>query len=758
MKIKGQVYKSMLWSYIVILLIPVIVTVIAYSYTYYRVKEQAEFYLGNLMSTVRNISDREMAYYKNFLIQLKLDETVRTLATGSFDESPDEYWGTYLIKEKLQLVYGTMRDSSVFCKDIFVYLTEADKVIGRSSGADLDTYSSLYYEEDKTEQLRETLKKGSMEDVICHQDKNGKTYVLLLETMLNIYGQRGNAVAGLWLDVELLDSRIQSTSWEGGIDWGLLDAQNNFLRMPDKFAVETIEFESKDEAVQTIHLDGEKYFIDTMHSEEYDWTYVLFIPEKYISTSTNRLLYLYLGSIVIVLALGYWSAKAFSRYHYNPLKNILKIFNKGLGEEVNNEYQYLEAEVIHMLDRYKNYQRHVSESDKVMRKYVLKEMLTTASVEKMEIAVCEEVYRKFRDKKNVVLIAHLKNSDINGTSLLKDRNLDYFTVMNVYEEGIGEAFPVEVIEVSGRVVVIADITSCDEKYTESLQAIHEILREFLQQHFQLSVSILEGGSHPAIAGIHQSYLEACEAEGFLQYQDDSYIRYEDIKELKVRRYDYSFDVEERLFNAIRAGDDKLACSYVANIVENNFNKNTKASPDMLTCLLYDVFGTLIKASEDSGIKHVKMQTIESISFSSGQEEIITFFSEMIHEICKEAEKRGTYGEVLCQRVFDFICKNYTDPELNAAQTALHFNMTPSYLSYVYKKQMGESIADVIKKMRMKYATTLLREGMSVVEVSQKVGYRECSTFIRTFKSCTGITPGKIKELAENEQISEKKNS
>ena len=303
---------------------------------------------------------------------------------------------------------------------------------------------------------------------------------------------------------------------------------------------------------------------------------------------------------------------------------------------------------------------------------------------------------------------------------------------------------------ANKIVIIVDVTTSAEKYPEKLQSIHENLMDFIQRHFNISVSLLEGGSHLGIAGIHQSYLEACEAETFLQYQDDSYIRYEDIKELNARKYDYSFEMEERLFNAIRTGDAKLACSYVNNIVEKNFDKNAKASPDMLTCMLYDVFGTLIKASEDSGIKHVKMQAMESISASSSREEIVAFFSDMIKEICKEAEKRGTYGDVLCQKVFEFICKNYTDPELNAAQTALHFNMTSSYLSYVYKKQRGESIADVIKKMRIKYATTLLREGMSVVDVSQKVGYRECSTFIRTFKSCTGVTPGKIKELAENE--------
>ena len=765
----GQVYRSMLRSYLIILLVPVMVTVLAYSYIYYRVKDQAQLYLRNLMSTVRNISDREMAYYRNFLTQLKPDETVRKLATGSFDESPAEYWGTYLIKEKLQQVYGTMRDSGSYCEDIFIYLTEADKVIGQSSGADLNTYSLLYFEEEKTRLLRQTLQDGSMEKVICHQDKDGKTYVLLLERMQNKYGMKGNAVAGLWLDVELLDSRIQSAAWEGGIDWALLDSENNYLRMPDKFAVESMspsDFaeSGKEEVIRTLHLQGEKYFMDSMSSKEYDWKYVLFIPEKYISASTNRLLILYFVTVVVTLFWGFRSARRYSQSHYVPIKNILGILKEN-GEtadarKMGDEYQYLESEVTSMLsklEKHKEYQRDLLKSDRVMKKYVLREMLTTASVEKKELAICEEVWQKFDRGRNLVLILHPEDLDESERNRRSSTELEIFAVMNVYEEGIGEKCPLEGLEMAGKIIIIADVTAwlcrgSEETVSEELQAVHERLKEFIENHFKITVRILEGGMHPGITGIRQSYLEASEAELFLQYQADSYIRYEDIRELKARKYDYSFEMEERLFNAIRANDEKLACSYVRSIVEKNMGKTARTSPDMLNCMLYDIFATLVKASEDSGIRHVKMQLLEKITADSAPEEVLSFFTEMIHEICAETEKKGTYGEVLCRKVFEFICKNYTDPGLNAAQTALYFDITPAYLSCIYKKYRGESIADVIKRMRIHYAETLLKEGMSVADVSTRVGYYESSTFIRAFKSCKGVTPGKIRSLAENQTI------
>lgn len=71
-------------------------------------------------------------------------------------------------------------------------------------------------------------------------------------------------------------------------------------------------------------------------------------------------------------------------------------------------------------------------------------------------------------------------------------------------------------------------------------------------------------------------------------------------------------------------------------------------------------------------------------------------------------------------------------------------MTPAYLSSIYKKGTGESLLKFINQTRIDEAERLLSEGVSVVEVAERAGFRDSSTFIRIFKKYTGVTPGQLK--------------
>ena len=86
-----------------------------------------------------------------------------------------------------------------------------------------------------------------------------------------------------------------------------------------------------------------------------------------------------------------------------------------------------------------------------------------------------------------------------------------------------------------------------------------------------------------------------------------------------------------------------------------------------------------------------------------------------------------------------------DPDLNISITSQHFDMTPAYLSSIYKKQTGGSLLDYINTMRIEHAKELLEEGKSVVEAAELTGFRDSGTFIRAFKKKYGITPGQLKK-------------
>jgi two-component system response regulator YesN len=46
---------------------------------------------------------------------------------------------------------------------------------------------------------------------------------------------------------------------------------------------------------------------------------------------------------------------------------------------------------------------------------------------------------------------------------------------------------------------------------------------------------------------------------------------------------------------------------------------------------------------------------------------------------------------------------FTNPDLNVASIALHFNLTPTYVSSVFKGKNGFSLLDYINKMRLERA-------------------------------------------------------
>ena len=76
-------------------------------------------------------------------------------------------------------------------------------------------------------------------------------------------------------------------------------------------------------------------------------------------------------------------------------------------------------------------------------------------------------------------------------------------------------------------------------------------------------------------------------------------------------------------------------------------------------------------------------------------------------------------------------------------------LTPSYLSYLIKKQTGQSLIQQLTLFRLEKAKQLLKQtNMKIVAIAQAVGYSNSSYFCITFKNYLGTTPAKYRESSE----------
>lgn len=89
-----------------------------------------------------------------------------------------------------------------------------------------------------------------------------------------------------------------------------------------------------------------------------------------------------------------------------------------------------------------------------------------------------------------------------------------------------------------------------------------------------------------------------------------------------------------------------------------------------------------------------------------------------------------------------------EKKLNLKRISEISNLSESYFSELFKKEMGICFSKYLKQTRIKKALHLFSKNnsLSVKQVSYKVGYRHISNFNHDFKRIVGMSPLKFKSL------------
>lgn len=92
----------------------------------------------------------------------------------------------------------------------------------------------------------------------------------------------------------------------------------------------------------------------------------------------------------------------------------------------------------------------------------------------------------------------------------------------------------------------------------------------------------------------------------------------------------------------------------------------------------------------------------------------------------------------------FIQQNYHH-DVSLTQLAEHMGLSPSYISYLFKKYTNHNFKDYLNLYRVSKAKELMAASpdLKVIEIAMKVGCNHTGTFIRMFKKYEGISPGQF---------------
>ncbi|MDD4689679.1 MAG: AraC family transcriptional regulator [Eubacteriales bacterium] len=190
--------------------------------------------------------------------------------------------------------------------------------------------------------------------------------------------------------------------------------------------------------------------------------------------------------------------------------------------------------------------------------------------------------------------------------------------------------------------------------------------------------------------------------------------------------------------------------YIINFKPEYINGLSLPDVDLLDCFLNrDVdFCHMIQLNEEQldhmlGLLSKALTYYNSPAYGSSVyskitlAEILLYINPLFHTVSSPMIASKGYMHV--QPVLKYIHDNINNP-ISVESITEKFYLSSHHLEFLFKQVTGSSINQYIIYRRILNAKHLLKQGISVSQVSETVGFNSASHFIRTFKKLTGVTP------------------
>lgn len=201
--------------------------------------------------------------------------------------------------------------------------------------------------------------------------------------------------------------------------------------------------------------------------------------------------------------------------------------------------------------------------------------------------------------------------------------------------------------------------------------------------------------------------------------------------------------------ALKQAAAEFAREETGNAISNIFSsirQEKYISMNVLRRIFMDMLGVFSMTAQglNGAIEEIQVrgdnchyQCLLMISSLSEIEKWFLEFTDAFHERFL-IEYKCSRSEIL-RSAFHYI-DTHLKTQIHQSEAAKEIGVSSAYLSTVFKKEMGQNFIEYVNLRKVELAKEMLEEGLLVYEVSEILGFENCTYFSKVFKKYTEMSP------------------
>ncbi|MEA4889540.1 MAG: AraC family transcriptional regulator [Clostridiaceae bacterium] len=686
---------------------------------------------------------------------------MKILARKELRTDPQSAYQIYKTKKVLENLTRNI------LSDLFIYCTQSDSVISATySCLTMEEYYRIYYQ-DKflygVQSFKNTVfeeKTNSPQLVSLGGELTSPSLAIVLSQNTNYALGVPNVGACLVLNPLVLSQMLHSADFQQDGILAIFDGNGNILAcsrdLPSSLSLTDIP--RQDFSRSTI--GNIPYVVQSSESNVLDCTYVSLTPTSSFWQRLNTLRMVCMISLFLCMLLSVGIAVMLARRSFHPISMLLSTIRSKTSRTFDNRHEN-EMEFIGQVLRQSLDENHMltdriqTEIHTLREDFLLRAMqgVLPREPEGEENAFSKHDIELLSDRFEVVLIrVESFEEKLVGKKGTREgqKNLS-FILANVFEE-LCAILSHQGFLISLGPAEFAGMINFSINQQNDLDDTREICRRlscFIKENFEIFCTMALSEVQSGLSGIHIGYWQADQAMSYrFSFGKGVQIYYGDIS---GRPFSYNSAADSKaaqiLMSYIRQGHPEELAECITSIW-SSASVDKDSSLEAIRCFKYDMVNVLNKILHEIEPVPMERETllIRRLLDAETLEEFQSLLSAAVEQLrLKRISNRESH--TVCDRAATYIQGHFTDVNLNNNALGEMLNISPSYLSKLFKAQKGMALLDYLYQIRIERAKVFLQDtDQTMDEIALQVGFLNGTALIKVFKKAEGITPGAYRKL------------